>query len=184
MSLWWAPNGPCHHCAPPCHPERSKGRVEGRGMPFGWPRFFAADMAQNDIFRGYGSLFTGITVGPGSRLHRNDGWVPVFTGITITLRPRPTRRPRCPISVIHGPTTRHPRPRSAPTGMSPVTGGDGLLDAHDAVAGVDGDDGARYSGGKPAAQEQGGVRYLLVRHVALHRRPVGVGAAHIVETGY
>ena len=59
-----------------------------------------------------------------------------------------------------------------------------LLYAHDAVARVDGYDGPRYSGGQPAAQEQGGVRYLLVRHVALHRRPVGVGAAHIVETGY
>ena len=58
------------------------------------------------------------------------------------------------------------------------------LDPHDAVARVDGDDGAGYSGGQAAAQEQGCVGHLVVRDVALHGRSVGVGAAHGVEAGY
>ena len=144
-------------------------------MPFGWPRFFAAlRMTCFEVTQW--SLFTGMTVGPGSRVHRNND----------NVAAQFTRHPRCPISVIHG--THYP---SSPTPQIPVFTGmtvrgawHGLLYAHDAVARVDGDDGAGYSGGQPAAQEQGGVRYLFVRHVALHRRPVGVGAAHIVETGY
>ena len=168
-------------CAPPCHPERSR-RVWVRGAGHAVWMAWILRCAQNDIFRGYAMV----------SFHRNNGRAGVFTEITVGLGSRvhwnndnvaapSNRRPRCPISVIHG---AHYPSSPTPIGISGGGAGHGLLDAHDAVAGVDGDDGPRYSGGQSAAEEQSGVRYLLVSHVALHRRPVGVGAAHIVETGY
>ena len=116
------------------------------------------------------SLSTGMTGGRGDHLVVPDsdpvptghGWSsPAAMGpLDVDVRPaKPHHGPRIGV-------------RGDVLGECGETLGSGPLDAHYTVTGVNGDDGPRYAGGQPATQEQGGVRHLLVRHVAFHRRPV------------